>query len=184
MERESCILLYTRQADAVAAALQKDGIVQVKKAYVAEKYGAEAKSFQIAYGFFRELMAERIPPETGEESPYWLHGTALGAGVYGDGQLLVLNAPRKDCLFFDSRRWNRVPNLSYLGKEKDEEEAFEKELRRVGVFHCSQVFLTPFYPVQRQEILNSWRRNLLIPPEELAYLQAVLWRLKKEWLVN
>ena len=102
MERESCILLYTRQADAVAAALQKDGIVQVKKAYVAEKYGAEAKSFQIAYGFFRELMAERIPPETGEESPYWLHGTALGAGVYGDGQLPVLNAPRKDCLFFDS----------------------------------------------------------------------------------
>lgn len=170
MERESCILLYTRQADAVAAALQKDGIVQVKKAYVAEKYGAEAKSFQIAYGFFRELMAERIPPETGEESPYWLHGTALGAGVYGDGQLPVLNAPRKDCLFFDSRRWN--------------EEAFEKELRRVGVFHGSQVFLTPFYPVQRQEILNSWRRNLLIPPEELAYLQAALWRLKKEWLVN
>ena len=64
------------------------------------------------------------------------------------------------------------------------QEAFEKELRRVGVFHGSQVFLTPFYPVQRQEILNSWRRNLLIPPEELAYLQAALWRLKKEWLVN
>ena len=102
----------------------------------------------------------------------------------GDGQLPVLNAPRKDCLFFDSRRWNRVLNLSHLGKEKDEEEAFEKELRRVGVFHGSQVFLTPFYPVQRQEILNSWRRNLLIPPEELAYLQAALWRLKKEWLVN
>ena len=54
----------------------------------------------------------------------------------------------------------------------------------MGVFHGSQVFLTPFYPVQRQEILNSWRRNLLIPPEELAYLQAALWRLKKEWLVN
>ncbi len=50
MESESCILLYTRQADAVAAALQKDGIVQVKKAYVAEKYGAEAK---IVHGLCR-----------------------------------------------------------------------------------------------------------------------------------
>jgi len=98
--------------------------------------------------------------------------------------LRFLTAPKKSFFFSASRRWNRVLNLSHLGKEKDEEEAFEKELRRVGVFHGSQVFLTPFYPVQRQEILNSWRRNLLIPPEELAYLQAALWRLKKEWLVN
>ena len=52
MESESCILLYTRQADAVAAALQKDGIVQVKKAYVAEKMEQRPKAFKSLMDFF------------------------------------------------------------------------------------------------------------------------------------
>lgn len=179
------ITLYTRQMPIVAETLKAEGTARVKRAYVEKKYGA-LPNFPAAYAVMRDLMKERVLPEPGDESPFWLHGTAEGTGIYAadEGVLFTLSVPASECVFFDSRRWNRVLNLSYLGKDREDEAAFSRELLRLGIAHESLAFTTPFYPAVRRRITDSWRERLLLPPENIHTLQAAVWHLRREWLVS
>lgn len=183
MERDQ-ITLWTRQDPRVLETLNREGIYRVRSAYVDGKYQEAGWSFQIAYGFFRREMSRCLTPEPGEESPVWLHGTPEATGIFSDSPLLKLEIPRDECVFFDQRAWNRVLNLDYLGRTPGEEDAFERKLAQQGVSHASAVFRTPYYPLLKQEILDSWRGLVKKEPPDTEYLQAAVWHLKKEWLAQ
>lgn len=176
------VSLWTRQDEKVLAELHKKGICQVKKAYIEQKYADAGWSFQIAYAFFTRHMAQILPPPVGCESPYWLHGSPEGTGVFSEAPLLHFDIPRESCVFFDSRDWNCVLNLSYLGTAA-EVQSFQRELDRLGLSHGSEVFRQPYYPLQKRAIMESWQR--LFRDQSLLdarFLQAALWELKTSWL--
>lgn len=178
------ITLWTRQELRVLETMDREGIYRVHSAYVDDKYQETGWSFQIAYGFFKREMSQYLAPERGEESPIWLHGTPEATGIFSQAPLLELEIPRDACVFFDQREWNRVLNLEYLGRTPENEDAFHRKLTQQGVAHASTVFRTPYYPLLKKEILDSWsglvKQELLDP----SYLQAAVWHLKRKWLTR
>lgn len=179
------LLLYTAQAPVVTEALERDGVSRVRKAYVDQKYGETAWVFQTAYAFFRREMALRIPPPPGAESPVWLYADSRWCFMGPDSVLMTFRIPRQQVLFFDQRVWNRILNLDYLGNDEKDEERFAKELKSIGLSNTHKLFSTSFYPMQKRRVRDSWKKLFSSAegcPEE--YLQAAVWELKKEWLLE
>ena len=74
--------------------------------------------------------------------------------------------------------------FSQINDEKDEE-SFARELKNIGLNNTHKLFSTSFYPMQKRRVRDSWKKLFTSAegcPEE--YLQAAVWELKKEWLLE
>lgn len=119
------LTLFTRQDKIVLDTLYECGVARAKQEYVQRKYGS-LPNFPAAYSVMRGLMEQTVPRAEGDESPFWLHGTAEATGIYSvDAPLITLSVPRDKCVLFDSRRWNRALNLCYIGSDAHDEAAFD-----------------------------------------------------------
>jgi len=176
------IELWTAQAPAVLDALERDGLSYVKKEYILKKYGASAWIFLTAYDFFVKEASRLLPRPPEAESPVWLYRDPRWAMQGAGTALLRLAVPRDQVLLFDLRDWNRILNLSLLGSEQEREQ-FEKRLREKGIGAPSDVFATPFYPMEKQQIRKSWEKLLRAPLPEDGYVQAAAWMLRSEWIL-
>lgn len=176
--------LWTAQTKPVLDCILKEGRAVAKTAYVDQKYQEAAWVFQEAYGFFRKALAERLPAPEGAETPYWLQCSERfvfqGAGSW----LLELAVPQERVLLFEREKWEKVLNLSYIGKDAAEEAAFSEELLRAGLSTSFEAFATPFYPMQKQKIKKSWERLFERTAEEPDKLAAAVWEIRKEDLVR
>lgn len=176
------VTLWTAQRQIVLDTLSRDGIYMVKWSYIEEKYGETAWNFREAYSFFREAASSILPPPEGAQSGIWLYQDPRWAAADRDSLLLELEVPAEQAVFFDLRLWNRILNLQFLGRDPREEQDFARELERLGLKSTLPLFQTPYYPLQRRAVRQSWKRlfELPLPPE--TYRQAAVWVLKKEWL--
>ncbi|MBQ3276524.1 MAG: DUF3841 domain-containing protein [Oscillospiraceae bacterium] len=180
--RSEILRLWTCQSPEVSLLLAHDGVCRVRREFIDRKYAEAAWSFRRAYAFFSRYMTAVLPPEEGEESPYWLYADGRAAGSSGQGVLMELAVPGDQCLCFDGQSWNRVLNLEYLEKDAEDAAAFRRRLEAAGLQHPSQAFSLPFYPQFRREIESSWERLFLREPAEKG-MQAAVWHLKEEWVV-
>lgn len=177
------LLLWTAQRPIVLNTLQKEGVYQVRRVFVEQKYGESGWNFQKAYDFFVQQARQRLPPPPGAESPVWCWPDPRWIGLDGDCALLRLAVPRTQVLLFDSRQWNTILNLSYLPADAKDQAAFERELQRQGIKSSLDLFRTPFYPQLRRRVEDSWKRLWEHPlPLDPRYTQAAVWELRQEWV--
>lgn len=176
------VTLWTAQRQVVLDTLIRDGVYMVKRTYIDEKYQETAWIFREAYSFFRETASSILPPPEEAQSGIWLYQDLRWAGATADSLVLRLEVPVEQAIFFDLRLWNRILNLQFLGKDLQEEQAFARELERLGLKSTMPLFQTPYYPLQRRAVRQSWKRlfEQPLPPE--TYRQAAVWVLEKEWL--
>ena len=179
------ITLFTAQAQAVLDAIEHDGYSRVKRAYVQRKYGAESWVFQQAYSFFAQNAPKYVKPPAGAESGIWCFRNWQLALAGAGCKLIELEMPRNQAVLFDSRIWNRMLNLKYVGASEADEEEFERRIENMGLKSSAEAFSTAFYPMVKREILQSWQR-LFGSAEDCpdAYLQAGVWELRREWVVS
>lgn len=176
-------ILWSAQRPIVLETLEKEGVYRVRRAFVEQKYGGTSWSFSTAYGFFVRQARQLLPPPEGAESPVWCWPDPQWVGLDGDCTLLRLTVPEEQVLWFDSRSWNAVLNLSYLPASPEEGEAFERELSRLGVKNPLDLFRTPFYPQLRRRVEESWKRLFdRQVPLDPRYTQAAVWELRREWV--
>ena len=182
IHNKKTVTLWTAQRQVVLDTLMRDGVYMVKRAYIDEKYQETAWIFQEAYGFFRETAAVTLPPPEGAQSGIWLYQDPRWAGAEAGALLLELEIPEEQVLFFDLRLWSRILNLQFLGKDRQEEEAFDRELAGLGLSSTLPLFRTPYYPLQRRRVRQSWGRlwDMPLPPE--TYREAAAWALERAWL--
>ena len=185
LDDEGFLTLYTAQAQVVVDALERDGISHVKMAYVNKKYESEAWVFKEAYSFFVQNAPRHVPKPEQAETAIWAYMDEKWAGAQPGGWVLKLRVPREKAVLFDLRAWNKILNLSYLGVDEADSKRFEARLSSMGIQHPTQAFSTPFYPQVKQEIRKSWQRlfdSAWSCPQ--TYLQAGLWELRREWVVE
>ena len=180
---DETIILYTAQTQVVLDAIERDGVSRVKRAYIQKKYGDEAWVFQQAYSFFAEHAGRYVPKPDGAESGIWCfrdwHLAVAGTGC----SLIELEVPRACAVLFDSRVWNRMLNLQFVGSNDAEERAFEQRIANMGLKSSADAFATAFYPTVKRDILQSWQRlfdSARDCPD--SYVQAGLWELRREWV--
>lgn len=183
------VRLYTAQTQVVRDILNRDGICHSREEFVSRKYGESGPIFLTAYRWFVKEAAKLVPPPPAAEFPYWAFRDLYS--VEGGGEdILALDVPVEEAVFFDLYDWNKIVQLRFIGKDEEQERAFRRELRERGLRE-NDVMLTGFYPELREETLRSWQRlfrhHEAIKAGDLAGVggvQAGLWRLKKEWIAK
>jgi hypothetical protein len=178
-------VLYTAQQQVVLDTIEREGVSRVKLAYIDKKYGDTAWSFREAYSFFRETASGILPRPEEAESAIWLFPDSRWCFMGPDSLLMTFRIPRDQVLFFDQRVWNRILNLEYIGKDPADEARFAAELKNIGLDSTHKLFSTSFYPLQKRKVRDSWKRLFSSAegcPE--SYLQAAVWELRKEWLIE
>lgn len=188
--KRDTITLYTAQTDAVCAVIERDGACFSKADYVRRKYGESGPVFLTAYQWFARQARHIVPPPQQAELPYWAFAQLYSVEAADDSRVLTLQVPRAQAVFFDMYDWYRVLQGKYLGETEAEERAFRQELALRGLTE-NAVMLSSFYPEQKEKILASWQRlfrhhhSIAAGDDSGARaVQAALWQIRKEWIVD
>ncbi|MGN1266772.1 MAG: DUF3841 domain-containing protein [Dorea sp.] len=184
------VKLYASQADAVLHAIERDGVCYSKAEYVRRKYQESAPIFLTAYSWFVNQMGKYVEKPEQAEYPYWAFMDLYSVDQSGESNVLELEVPIEEVVFFDMMDWNKIMRLSYIGETKAEEEDFRFELEQRGL-DGNKVMLSTFYPEFKQQIMKSWERLFrhheaikVGDTDGVHSVQAGLWRIKKEWIVK
>lgn len=185
--KDHTITLYTLQSDIVLERIEKDGVCFSKEAYVRKKYEESAPIFTTAYSWLVQKAIQLVPPPEGAEYPYWAFKDLYNVDTSGGGNILKLQVPLEEAIFFDVKDWNDILRMKYLGPP-EKAASFRQQLDQCGLSEPS-VMLSQFYPDWKQQILQSWdyllRHHEAIKSGEdptVGGIQAGLWKIKKEWL--
>jgi len=183
------VRLYTAQTKTVRDILEREGVCHSREEFVARKYGESGAIFLTAYRWFTARAAEIVPPPEGAQFPYWAFRDLYSVEGCG-ADVLALDVPAEEAVFFDLYDWNRIVQLRFIGENEAQERAFRRELRERGLTE-NDVMLTNFYPELKEQTLRSWERlfrhHEAIRAGDLSGVggvQAGLWRLKKEWIAQ
>jgi len=177
------VIMWTSKEDIVLETLERDGVSFVKKEYIDKKYGEAAWIFKIAYGFFCKEALKRVPKPEKAESLIWIFADEEAVFKNTGNTLLKLSIPKEEIIFFDLRDWSKILNLCFLGSEEEENE-FKNKLKSQGVKDNLTLINTPFYPLLKKELIDSWKK--LFDKQNLCkkYIEGAVWRLKKEWVIE
>ncbi|MGI6754936.1 MAG: DUF3841 domain-containing protein [Atopobiaceae bacterium] len=177
------IILWASQAPVVIDTIRRTGTTHVKKEFIQAKYGDAAWSFETAYAFFRQGAEAKVARPKEAESAIWAYRRQAYSYPSPGFYSLMLEVPRDQCVLFDLRVWNKILSLRYVGDSRQDERAFDKELERQGIKNPAEIFSTPFYPLLRRRVTDSWQK-LFTSAEtcEEDYLQAGLWEIRAEWI--
>ncbi len=176
------VTLYAAQRPIVKDIIMQEGVYHVKQRFIDQKYGESAWIFNTAYSFFKSKASLILPRPQESEGAIWLYCDPCLVVGSDDAVPLTLFVPEENLIFFDSRLWNRILNLKYIGKTEQDTQEFDKRLRAMGL-DGNKIFSSSFYPNEKQQILLSWERLFDSADCELRYRQAAAWELRKEWLI-
>lgn len=188
-ETKPTIRLYTAQRDVVINSIMKNGTSFSLKRYVENKYKESAPVFITAYTWFAAKAHLLCPKPQGAEFPYWSFHDAINVDTSG-ANLLTLDVPRDQAVFFDMYDWIKILQLNYLSQDEAKSQEFKEKLKSRGL-NETEVMTTNFYPDLKMEIMASWdilfrhHENIAKGKEiESQNIQAALWQIKKEWIVK
>lgn len=177
------VTVFAAQSPIVRQIIEKDGVYFVKQKFIDKKYGESAWIFNTAYSFFKSRASRIVPCPKEADSAIWLFANPAMAVGGDDAELLTFSIPKDKVVLFDSRLWNRIINLKYIGKDDADQKAFEDNLKAMGI-EGTKIFSSNFYLQQKAEIIASWDRLFSSADCDPFYLQAGVWELRKEWLVE
>lgn len=178
------IRLWTCQRKIVLNTLMKDDIYHVKREYIFKKYDEVSKIFLTAYDWFVGNAKSIVQPPQRAEFPIWTWLDPKYVQHFEDTIILMLEVEKDKAILFDSGKWNKILNLSYVPKDKKDEESFKNELERYNITDESEAYMSNFYPQLKFKIRRSWER-LFDPNIELSGVkQAALWEIRKEWIAD
>ena len=177
------VIMWTAKEVIVLETVEIDGVSFVKKEYIDKKYGETAWIFKTAYSFFCKEAEKRIPKPEQAESPIWIFADEEAVFKSVGNTLLKLSIPKEEIIFFDLRDWNKILNLNYLGTDEEETE-FNNKMKQQGVKDNLDVIKSPFYPLLKKELTDSWKK--LFTSQKLCkkYTEGAVWQLKKEWILG
>jgi hypothetical protein len=178
------IELWTQQSKKVKELLFAQQRLTVKKRYIEQKYGSEAKIFLKAYDFFIKEAKKIVQKPNDAEYPFWAAADPQTALSGGGGFLIRLKVPKDRVIFFDKKKWNQILNLSYIADDQEDLKKHKKTLKKYGITDDSEIILSPHYPVLKKKIKESWEKlfegkNDGFNSEKKG---AALWELRSEWV--
>lgn len=187
----SKIILYSSQPLEIAGLLRNKAIHYAKLEYIREKYGEVSEVFLAAYSWYRAEASRLVPRPPEAESGIWAYADLKFLDTAPGYSILKLAVPADEAVFFSMRDWNRVLNLRFIGETEEEERVFEQKLSRFGVKYEGDIYLKPFYPQLKSELIKSWSRLFRFHEAIKAGLrdivpdiQAGLWKIDPEWVID
>ncbi|MFW6280376.1 MAG: DUF3841 domain-containing protein [Halanaerobium sp.] len=176
--------VWTQQSRKVKNLLFEEKKLTVKKRYIKQKYGQEAKIFLKAYNFFVKEAEKIVEKPEEAEYPFWAAADPQAALSGGSGFLIKLKLPKEMIIFFDKNKWNKILNLSYIADDQEDLNKHKKTLEKYGITDDSEIVLSPHYPVLKNKIIESWQKLFETTNDGFSSDKrgAAFWELRKEWV--
>ncbi len=182
------VRLWTRQHKNVVDELNKYGVYRVKKEYILEKMDTISDYYLNLYEWYGKNADRIVPRPEGVKYPIWFSTSSEVMLQPTEGAVILeIEADRKDVVFTDANKWGYIVNYFYLPVDPEDEEKHNKELKRFGISNEPSIITSDkgnFYPLLKNKIIKSWERLFEPFDEKSAFLQATMWEIKKEWVVD
>ncbi len=178
------ITLWTAQKNIVLDTINRDGLSYVKKEYIEKKYRSVSNIFLEPYNWFVKNAKQIVPKPEYAQYPVWLWVDKRFVEKHDDTVILKIEVDRDKAIIFDRAKWNKILNLSYIPKNKDDGKKYQKKLERYGVKDETDIYMSNFYPQLKREVIKSWDRLFDDKIKMTEVKRATLWELRKEWIVD
>lgn len=174
-------IMYTVQRNIVIDVLKKEGCYTVKKEYIKSKYGEVSSIMLNAYDWFVSKMKKEIPMPQNAEYPVWMSKDSSILTSSEDSDFLKLKVPKNEIILFDNHGWERVLSMNYVGKDADDEKKMDENFYKKGIQTGYDTFIKPYYPMERQQIINSWSR--IFDVIDSQYVRGAAWKIESDWII-
>lgn len=178
------IKVWTKQHKDIQNDLDSNGRYIVKKEYIKKKMEEHAGIYLDAYGWLYRSVSKFMEIPDDARYPIWVSVTEESKISNSEGNVLMeLAVEFSKLLILDLDKWGYIVNYMYIPKDKEDEQEHEKYLRRYGV-DDSTAYMTPFYPLIKQQIVKSWDRLF---DESISFSSArvgIIWEVRKEWITG
>lgn len=192
-EHRMAVTLYTSQIDEIAERIRAGQTHYAKMAFIKEKYGDVAKIFVDSYLWYAKQAELLVPREEDAESAIWAYQDLINIEEHQGSQIVPLNVPISEGVYFKMSDWFKILNFRYIGKSEAEEKGFADKLKAQGINYEGDVFMKPFYPALKKEVTQSWQnlfrfhedvKQSLMAGREIPIddLQVGLWKVDPTWL--
>ena len=185
------VILYCSQSDGVVADIMNKSVHYAKIDFIREKYGESSGVFLSAYSWYVQNAGRLVSKPEEAESAIWAYPDVKLLDRHEGSSILELEVPLPEVLFFLMYDWNKVLNMCYVGRSEEEEMRFKEKLDRYGINYEGDVFIKPFYPSLKKEVIQSWNSLFRFDEkiksgdtQDLSHIQAGLWKIEKEWVLS
>ena len=187
------VTLYSAQPQTIAQNIRQGNTHYAKLDSIREKYGEEvAPVFTQAYNWFVRQAEQIVARPAEAESAIWVYHDPRLLEQHSDYEIMTLDIPLTEVIFFSMSDWNKVLNQRFLALSDQEHVDFTNKLEKQGITYEGDLFRKPFYPQLKQEVIKSWQNlfrfhqpilDALHQGNELPIkdIQAAIWKLPKNW---
>ena len=178
------VTVWTRQSDKILDDLDTHGRYIVKQSYIRQKMEEHADLVLDVYGWYKRRAAafSRIPDDV--NYPIWVAVSESSLlRLCEDQVMLELSVDEQDLIVVDPYKWDLVINYMYLPKDAADYQRHQDLLHNYQT-NDGKAYMTPFFPMIKREIVQSWDRLFQDMPTDLADKNGTLWEIKAEWITN
>ncbi|MBP8654653.1 MAG: DUF3841 domain-containing protein [Proteocatella sp.] len=180
--------LWTRQHKNVVNQLNEHGVYRVRKEYILDKMDTISDYYLNLYDWYSRNASKIVPRPEGVIYPIWLSVSHEMMLQPTEGTVILeIEADRSEVIITDMDKWGYIVNYFYLPLDSEDEEKHNEELRRFGISNELSLINGDngnFYPLLKNKVIKSWERLFEPFDNQSALLQATMWEIRKEQVVN
>lgn len=184
----SKVKLWTRQDIKSLDELKNNGVIRINRSHLNEKFDLISDYVVNLYEWFVEAANARLPKPASVEFPIWCsisEENMLWPTV--DTVVYVLEVDASEVIYFDGGKWDYVLNHLYVPVDAADEAAYQREMAARGhknLFSFIDSKTAHLYPEERQQVVDSWIRVFDIDDWNIFRVQANLWEIRPEMVVE
>ena len=174
--------LWTNQNRAVLEQIERDGFYIAREQYRTPAVSGYSDIMLFLYRWLAENMPIQDVRPKDAKFPVWAAlSTSLAYPPTENRVLIKASVPEEYFCCINIVKWTRVSNYCYLPADEEDLKAHHDLLKKYGADDAKAI-MTPFYPLIKRKILNSWKRLFegSIPTDEGIY--ALMWEMRQEWI--
>ncbi|MDO5689270.1 MAG: DUF3841 domain-containing protein [Tissierellia bacterium] len=179
------ITVWTKQHERMLQELEETGRYTAKSRYVRLDLGELAPLVIFAY----EWLAANTPNQENRpedaQTPIWISLTQDSRMSLTPGTVLLeLSIDPEIVTPINIGKWGAILNYSYIPKDPVDAKAHNELLAQQGINDAKAV-MTPFYPVIKRQVTQSWKRLF----DESVSLgvdsyYGNIWEVRREWITQ
>jgi hypothetical protein len=179
------ITVWTKQNTAVLEQLEADGRFIADERYIRRELESTTDIMLFIYRWLAEHAPTADSRPSDVEFPVWVSFMREATMKPEPGYVILELRLDEDVIAaFDTAKWTRITNYSYIPEDASDEAHHNQLLKDLGVGNARAV-MTQFYPELRSKIIASWDRlfdSSVTDGNMTKY--GIIWEVRKEWIQN
>ena len=172
-------LVWTKQSPRVLEELSSNGRYFARRDRIANALGEESPFFLPAYDWLRKAAAKRLPPPKDADYPIWVSLFRESVMLHDKASIILEIEVDKSCILpIDIALWSKILNCAYLPRDEADLNHHKQMLNDYNT-DDHRAFTTPFFPMIKTAILESWDR--LFESEGDGRV-GIIWEVKESWI--